>query len=206
VKLKKISKVGVRVTVGLASAVLVAFAFGYVQSRITVESRDGRRNSRRFDNYSVSRGRDVRVRLVRRLSDAPCVEGRSWGYNQNEIWVDRGCRAEFEVIASGRRDDDWRNDDRRNDGRHDRRNGGRWGNGRWGDQNGIRREIRVESSNGRRGYVRVDTTGGVRLIRRLSDAPCVEGRTWGYDRDGIWTSRGCRAIFEVNTYAGRRRG
>jgi hypothetical protein len=35
-----------------------------------------------------------RVTLVRRLG-GNCVQGRSWGYDQRSIWVDRGCRAEF---------------------------------------------------------------------------------------------------------------
>jgi hypothetical protein len=42
---------------------------------------------------------DVRggVRLVRQQSQAPCRENYSWGYDRRGIWVDRGCRAEFEV-------------------------------------------------------------------------------------------------------------
>lgn len=37
------------------------------------------------------------VRLVRQLSHAPCDQNKSWGYDSRGIWVDRGCRAEFEV-------------------------------------------------------------------------------------------------------------
>lgn len=40
---------------------------------------------------------DGRVRLVKRRSDAPCVEGRSWGQRGDRVWVDHGCRARFEV-------------------------------------------------------------------------------------------------------------
>ncbi|RNF83166.1 DUF3011 domain-containing protein [Montanilutibacter psychrotolerans] len=36
------------------------------------------------------------VRLLRQLSDAPCVEGQSWGVRPGEIWVDHGCRGDFE--------------------------------------------------------------------------------------------------------------
>ncbi len=62
------------------------------------------------------------VRLVRRLSDAACTRGRSWGYDRNGIWVSRGCRAQFEVGRnSGRgRNDDWNRNDRGNRGRDDR--------------------------------------------------------------------------------------
>ena len=40
-------------------------------------------------------GRDVR--LARQISQAPCVEGRTWGHESRGIWVDQGCAAEFEV-------------------------------------------------------------------------------------------------------------
>lgn len=37
------------------------------------------------------------VRLMRQVSRAPCIEGHSWGRERGGVWVDRGCRAEFEV-------------------------------------------------------------------------------------------------------------
>jgi hypothetical protein len=37
------------------------------------------------------------VRLVRQRSQAQCRQGESWGYDRRGIWVDRGCRADFEV-------------------------------------------------------------------------------------------------------------
>ena len=40
-------------------------------------------------------------------------------------------------------------------------------------------------------------------MRKLSDAPCIQGRTWGYDRNRIWVDRGCRALFEVGRDSGR---
>lgn len=39
------------------------------------------------------------VRLHKQLSRTQCVEGRNWGYDGNGIWVEEGCRAEFEVDA-----------------------------------------------------------------------------------------------------------
>ena len=41
---------------------------------------------------------DGRARLVRRYSKAPCEEGYSWGQRGDRVWVDRGCRAQFEVL------------------------------------------------------------------------------------------------------------
>lgn len=57
---------------------------------IRCESRDGRRNRCRAD----TRGG---VRLVRQLGNTQCREGRTWGWNSNEIWVDNGCRGEFQL-------------------------------------------------------------------------------------------------------------
>src|SRR5205085_8139805 len=37
------------------------------------------------------------VHIGRQLSDNNCVFGKSWGYDNRGIWVDRGCRAEFNV-------------------------------------------------------------------------------------------------------------
>jgi hypothetical protein len=37
------------------------------------------------------------VRLVRQRSDAQCRQNYSWGYDRRGIWVDRGCRADFET-------------------------------------------------------------------------------------------------------------
>jgi Ca2+-binding EF-hand superfamily protein len=40
------------------------------------------------------------VRLVRQISGSPCNQGSTWGYDSQAIWVDRGCRAEFEVAGN----------------------------------------------------------------------------------------------------------
>lgn len=57
--------------------------------------------------------------------------------------------------------------------------------------------VRCESSNGRTNYCNVDTRGGVRLVRQLSDAGCIRGRDWGANERGIWVTDGCRAEFEL---------
>lgn len=44
---------------------------------------------------------DGRARLVKRKSDAPCIEGSSWGQKGDRVWVNRGCRATFEVVRGG---------------------------------------------------------------------------------------------------------
>lgn len=57
---------------------------------ITCSSNDGKRN---FCSANTSRG----VRMINQRSGSPCTKGETWGYNQNAIWVDRGCRADFSV-------------------------------------------------------------------------------------------------------------
>src|SRR2546430_6953568 len=42
------------------------------------------------------------ARLVRQRSQARCKEGGSWGYDEEGIWVDKGCGGEFTL---GRGDD-----------------------------------------------------------------------------------------------------
>jgi hypothetical protein len=45
---------------------------------------------------------DGRALLVKQKSDAPCIQGRSWGQRGDRVWVDKGCRAKFEVsVGSG---------------------------------------------------------------------------------------------------------
>ena len=33
------------------------------------------------------------------------------------------------------------------------------------------------------------------LSRQMSDAPCIEGQTWGSDRYSVWVKKGCRGQF-----------
>ena len=57
---------------------------------IRCESRNNRRETCRAD----TRGG---VRLVRQLSSQQCREGRTWGTRSNEVWVDNGCRGDFQL-------------------------------------------------------------------------------------------------------------
>jgi hypothetical protein len=148
---------------------------GAVQS-VRCESNDGR-----YRQCSA----DVRggARLLRQLSDSRCIEGRTWGVNRAGVWVDEGCRAEFETGYRG------------NNG---------WGLGQYGgnDRYGqgygyTGRTLRCESSDGRTNRCNVAIQGGARLQRQLSDARCLQGSNWGWDRSGIWVSGGCRAEFAI---------
>jgi hypothetical protein len=109
------------------------------------------------------------VSVLRTLSNSNCIQGQSWGYNGNTIWVDRGCRADFLVSPVS--------------------------------TTITTATLICESDRGGRRVCRADTTFGVRLSRRLSKDSCIEGRSWGYNRNGVWVSRGCRAEFLLGPIA-----
>ncbi len=64
------------------------------------------------------------------------------------------------------------------------------------------RTLQCESVHQQRTFCRANTQGRVRLIRQLSQSSCIRGRTWGYNRSGVWVSRGCRAQFAVGSSYG----
>jgi hypothetical protein len=107
------------------------------------------------------------VELVHQRSEAKCIFDRTWGYDERGIWVDRGCRGDFEIGATEFKG--------------------------WGDAF----HIYCASDDMNRSWCPVDARAGVRLARQRSEAPCVLGQTWGYDRRGVWVDRGCRADFRV---------
>ncbi len=57
---------------------------------ITCASFEGRRT---FCEANTRNG----VVLRRQLGERECRQGENWGFDRRGIWVDRGCRAEFEV-------------------------------------------------------------------------------------------------------------
>lgn len=144
---------------------LVLFALGLhaagparAQDAVTCESRDNR--------YRECRGFEGRARLDRALSDAPCIEGRTWGTRKGMIWVDQGCRGRF--VPS-------------------------WRAGPGGAGKG--RTIRCESTDNRTRECAAGFRGRAVLVRQLSDSRCVEGRSWGQRGSNIWVSQGCRGEF-----------
>jgi hypothetical protein len=120
-----------------------------------------------------------RARLVRQISGSPCVEGQTWGQARDGVWVTQGCRAEF-IAEAGR--------------------GGRWnGGGGWGHNSGGRGQILTcDSNDHRRQRCVANVRREARLVRQTSRTACVEGRTWGWDRTGVWVDGGCRGEFQVN--------
>lgn len=110
------------------------------------------------------------VRLSKQLSSAPCVAGRSWGHGRGVIWVSQGCRADFVIGASPRGDR---------------------------DDHEVARLVRCESQDGRTQRCDVPIGRGAQMVRQLSRSPCIQDRSWGWDRRGVWVGEGCRAEFSV---------
>lgn len=139
----------------------------YGNSTVRCESEDRRT---RHCNIDTRGG----VRLTRRLSDASCVQGRSWGYDNRGVWVSNGCRAEFVSGVGSYRPG------------QGNRPGGSHG-----------QTVRCESEDRRQRRCNVSVRRGVDIIRQLSKTRCVQGQNWGWDRGGIWVRGGCRAEFRV---------
>lgn len=116
------------------------------------------------------------AQLVRQLSKTQCVEGRNWGTDDGRVWVSGGCRGEF-AEARGR----------------GRGNGGGYGNGHWND--GQNQLVTCSSDDNRQRTCNWNQRGRPVVVEQLSRTQCVEGRNWGYDRDQIWVTGGCRARF-----------
>lgn len=111
--------------------------------------------------------RGAPVRLLRQLSTLPCRRDESWGVSRNEVWASRGCKGEFEI----------------------------------GDRDGSfppgRRLLTCESKDRTKRRCGTTIDHDAVLHRQLSGMVCEEGRSWGWNADGIWVDKGCRAEFSV---------
>lgn len=110
------------------------------------------------------------VQLGRQLSKNGCIRGEDWGFDQNGVWVDHGCRAEF-VLGGDTRFTPM--------------------------TSSSRTTVACESQNNALNRCPANTLFGVTLARQMSNKTCVRGQTWGYDANGIWVTGGCRAEFVI---------
>ena len=55
--------------------------------------------------------------------------------------------------------------------------------------------ITCQSQPGQRVHCAANTSVGVTLVRSTGSAPCLLGKSWGYDDTGIWVSDGCAGAF-----------
>jgi hypothetical protein len=66
--------------------------------------------------------------------------------------------------------------------------------------------VTCSSKPGERIHCPADTSSGVVLARSSGDSPCLLGKTWGYDDQGVWVSDGCRGEFLVRRDAAAEPG
>jgi len=146
----------------LGAALALGTAGAAAAQSIHCESRDYRRNF-------CATGQITGAQIISQTSNAACVQGRTWGWDRNGIWVNDGCAGDFAY------------------------------QGGWGPQPGPpigTNSIQCES----RDYQQNFCNTGVRISRawvaqQQSQAPCIQGRSWGFDQRGIWVSQGCSAVF-----------
>jgi Protein of unknown function (DUF3011) len=105
--------------------------------------------------------------VIDQRSQSPCIQGQTWGYQNNDIWVTQGCAAEFGIqgynapIAPP-----------------------------------VSGNIVCESRDYTQSYCPVGQYfARAWLVAQRSRSPCQQGRTWGYDRNGIWVTQGCAGEF-----------
>lgn len=144
------------------------------RSQNTVISCSSKNHRRKVCPADTSGG----VRLLKQKSRASC--NRNWGYGQNHIWVDNGCRATFELSPN-------------HSNRGYRNNDGYGNNNNYGNQR-VNRVV-CESINYRKNTCNIPRGSKVELTRQLSSSSCQGA--WGYNRNQIWVANGCRAEFSV---------
>ena len=113
----------------------------------------------------------VQVQLVAQHSQAPCIEGRTWGWRANAIWVNGGCDADFQArtaqVASPVQP---------------------------APAAGL---LYCASRDYSYAFCPTGPLRAAQLVNLRSQAPCVLGESWGYQNDGVWVDRGCAAEFAV---------
>lgn len=110
---------------------------------------------------------------IQRVIAGNCRQNQTWGWDRNAVWVNGGCRADFASAGGG--------------GNNNGNNNNNGGGGQliecssWQFQP-ARCPVRVQN--------RVQ-------LERVNGGECIQGRTWGWDRNSIWVNDGCRARFRV---------
>ena len=125
--------------------------------------------------------------LVKQTSAADCVEGKTWGWDEEGVWVDKGCGGQFAL------------------GKAEPAVNSKPTHPPMQDTPPKKQETLVNcaSTDGQRSYCDADLKGAtVRLVRQIGGAQCQENMTWGHDDKGIWVDRGCRGDFVVVKQAG----
>ena len=59
--------------------------------------------------------------------------------------------------------------------------------------------VSCESHHHQRNHCSIDTHGYVYLKKQTSRSDCSQGRSWDYDKRGIWVDENCSGIFVVES-------
>jgi hypothetical protein len=157
----------------VSSLVMAAPASAQYSNRVKCESWN-------YQPAQCAVGNIIDVRIAERLG-GNCRQGPDWRFDRRSIFVNNGCRAIFDV----------RVDNYGGGGGYP--GGGYPGGGYPGG--GYGEVVRCESNDYRTIRCPMNTSGGVRISRQLSNTPCQQGRNWNFDRSSVWVKDGCRAEF-----------
>jgi hypothetical protein len=58
-------------------------------------------------------------------------------------------------------------------------------------------QITCESTENKYRYCAAKTDNEVRMLRQISSERCEQGKSWGYDKEGVWVDMNCAAEFRV---------
>jgi hypothetical protein len=58
-------------------------------------------------------------------------------------------------------------------------------------------QITCESTENKYRYCAASTDNEVRMLRQISTERCDQGKSWGYDKEGVWVDLNCAAEFRV---------
>lgn len=111
------------------------------------------------------------AQLANQRSRSACVEGRTWGWRPNGIWVSGGCEGDFQYRTSYAA-----------------------APAPPAHTPGL---LYCESRDYQYTFCPTGRMRVVELVNQRSEAQCAYGRTWGYQSDGIWVDRGCAGEFSV---------
>lgn len=137
----------------------------------------------------VPRGSEVF--LLRQFSEEPCLPGQSWDWSQQGVWVRQGCDAEFAVRRIGARPPIAPRPPRPPVPPGPPPGAGPG----WAGGGPV---LRCESDRYRYRMCPAQVgRRGVELLRQTSRTPCEFGRTWGWNRRGVWVDGGCSGEFRV---------
>ena len=153
-------------------------------------------NNNQYQTCQIpGRGNPQNVQMVRQLSQTPCVQGRSWGTRGNQVWVDKGCRAEFAIGGPGYGGPSY---------------GGRppyGGDYHGGPPRGGPPAYYAGSFSGGRsnctsgrgaGPVYCQSGGAFKYANPIRvNSACVQNRTWGVSQYGLWVANGCSGQWEI---------